>query len=252
MTALQVERDGSLLILTLDRPQVRNAVNRKMAEQVAEAIAELEGDADLRCGVITGAGGTFCSGMDLSAYLDGDLPVATGGFAGLVEAVRRKPLIAAVEGYAVAGGFEIALACEMIVAAENAVFGLPEVSRGLVAGGGGLFRLAERIPRNEAMRLALTGASLDVGRAYELGLVSRIVAVGAALEAARELGEQIVANAPGAVALSQRIVDESRFWPSDERFERQAVLTEGVLESAEATDGARAFTERRAPRWTSS
>ena len=177
-----------MLVITLNRPQSRNAVNAAMAAAIAAALERLDGDDDLRVGILTGAGGSFCAGFDLKAFLAGERATIPGrGFAGIVERPPAKPLIAAVEGYALAGGFEIVLACDLVVAAQGARFGLPEVKRGLLATGGGLLRLPERIPYHHAMEIALTGEAISAARASELGLINRLVEDGQALAQARAL-----------------------------------------------------------------
>ena len=244
------EQRGRILVLTIDRPESRNAIDEATATAIGAALDELDARDELTIGVLTGAGGTFCAGMDLKAFLAGERPTVPGrGFAGIVERSSEKPLIAAVEGYALAGGFEIALACDLIVAAENATFGLPEVRRGLVAAAGGLFRLPERIPYHQAMELILTGDKLAATRAAELGLVNRIVPEGTALASALELAEQIAENAPLAIRAAKRVVVESRDWPLDKAFERQRPIAEPIRSSEDAREGARAFTEKRPPEW---
>jgi enoyl-CoA hydratase len=245
-----VERDGGVLALTLNRPQVRNAINEAAAQAVAAAMAELDGSPELSVAVLTGAGRTFCAGMDLKAFLAGERPSVPGrGFAGLVENPPAKPVIAAVEGAAVAGGFEIALACDLIVAAEDARFGLPEVRRGLVAAGGGLPRLPRHVPYHLAVEWALTGDYLSAAAAQAAGLVSRVTPPGEALDQAIELARHIARNGPLAVTATKRILAESQDWPMTEAFDRQRQITEHVRASADAREGARAFVEKRAPRW---
>jgi enoyl-CoA hydratase len=244
------ERDEGVLVITLNRPEARNAANRALAEGVAAAIDELESDADLRVAILTGAGGTFCSGMDLKAFVTGEMPQIEGrGFAGLTEYRSSKPLIAAVEGYALAGGFELAITCDLIVAAENSAFGIPEVKRGLVAAAGGLVKLPRQIPPRIAMELALTGDFISAQRAYELGLVNRVCAAGEALAGAREMAARIAANGPLAVAASLKTVASAQDWRSDEMFARQQELVMPVINSEDAIEGATAFAEKRAPRW---
>jgi enoyl-CoA hydratase len=243
------ERDGVLLV-TLNRPEQRNAVNRAVAEGIAVALDRLDADDALRVGVLAGAGKGFCAGMDLKAFVAGEKPSVEGrGFAGIVQRPARKPLIAAVEGFAVAGGFEIALACDLIVAARGARFGIPEVKRGLVAAGGALLRLPQRIPYHLAMELALTGDFVDAERAYEVGLVSRLVEPGSAVDAALELAAQIAANGPLALAASKRILVEAPSWPAEELWQRQAQISDPVRTSEDAREGSLAFAEKRAPRW---
>ena len=246
-----VETRGRVLVVTMNRPQARNAINRRASEAIAEALDRLDVDASLSVGVLTGAGGHFCSGMDLKAFLAGERVELEGrGLAGLVERPPNKPLIAAVEGYALAGGCEIALACDLIVAAETAEFGLPEVRRGLIAGSGGLLRLPQRIPRNIAMEYALTGRMMSARDAKGFGLVNRLVAPGAALEGALALANEIAANGPLAVAMTKHAIDSSAGWPAAEIWTRQREILERVIASDDAREGARAFAEKRAAKWT--
>jgi enoyl-CoA hydratase len=245
-----VERRDQILIVTINRPHVRNAVNRAAATGVAAALDQLEADDTLVVGILTGAGGTFCSGMDLKAFLTGQRPEIEGrGLVGLTEAPPTKPMIAAVEGYALAGGCEIALACDLIVAADNAVFGIPEVKRGLVAGSGGLVRLPRCIPSRIAMEYALTGAHLAAPEAHRLGLVNRLTPPGAALAGALRLAGEIAENAPLAVQMSKRIITESADWPMAQMWARQNPLVDGILATDDAQEGARAFAEKRPPQW---
>jgi enoyl-CoA hydratase/carnithine racemase len=244
--AVRVEADGDVLVVTIDRPEARNAVNLAVAEGIAATLERLDRDSALRVGVLTGAGGTFCAGMDLKAFVAGERPHVEGrGFAGIVERPPRKPLIAAVEGWALAGGFEIALSCDLIVAARDARFGIPEVKRGLVAAGGALIRLPRRIPYHVAMELALIGDPIGADRAYELGIVSRLTEPGGALAAAAELAATIAANGPLAVDATKRLLaaDEAAAW------QRQAEIAGPVFASDDAREGASAFAEKRAPVW---
>jgi len=246
-----VERRGATLIITLNRPEVRNAANGALARGVADAVDQLDEDPSLAVGVLTGAGGTFCAGMDLKGFLTGDTPEIPGrGLAGITASPPEKPLIAAVEGYALAGGCEIALACDLIVAATDARFGLPETKRGLVAGGGGLFRLPQRIPAGIALEYALTGDQFGAQDAARWGLVNRLTEPGAALIGALELADRIAANGPLAVRATKQIVVESGEWPVGERWDRQKVLLDRVFNSEDAREGARAFAEKRPPVWT--
>lgn len=245
-----VERADAVLVVTINRPGARNAINTAAAEGIAAAMADLDADDGLAVGVITGAGGGFCAGMDLKAFLAGERPSVPGrGFAGIVQRPPEKPLIAAVEGSAVAGGFEIVLGCDLIVAAEDASFGLPEVKRGLVAAGGGLLRLPERIGYHLAAEWALTGKRVSAVEARDAGLVSRIAAAGGALAEARRLAAEVAGNGPLAVRATKRILGEARDWPRGEAFARQQEIVEPVRSSADAKEGARAFTEKRPPRW---
>lgn len=249
-TEVLTQRDGGVLIITLNRPEAKNAANRALALGVAAAIDELEGDASLRAAILTGAGGTFCSGMDLKAFVTGELPQVEGrGFAGLTEYRCSKPLIAAVEGYALAGGFELAISCDLIVAAENSKFGIPEVKRGLAAAAGGLVKLPKQIPSRIAMELALTGDFISAARAYELGLINRCCEPGEALAQAQDLAAKIVANGPLAVAASLKTVASAQDWNSDEMFARQQEIVMPVFSSQDAIEGATAFAEKRAPDW---
>ncbi|MAK44602.1 MULTISPECIES: crotonase/enoyl-CoA hydratase family protein [unclassified Spongiibacter] len=241
--------DGVMLI-TINRPEAKNSVNLAVAKGIAAAMEELDSNDEIRAAILTGAEGTFCSGMDLKAFVTGELPIIEGrGFAGLVEAPPRKPLIAAVEGFALAGGFELAISCDMIVSAGNAKFGIPEVKRGLVAGAGGLLKLPRQIPRRVAMELALTGDAIDAQRAYDLGLINRVVEAGTALAAARELADKIAANGPMAVLASKQIMNESEEWSSEDMFKKQNDIALPVFASKDAIEGATAFAEKRPPQW---
>jgi enoyl-CoA hydratase len=241
--------DG-VAVVTINRPAARNAVNGAVARGIAVAVEELDARADVSVLVLTGAGGTFSAGMDLKGFLAGDSPVVEGrGFGGIVERPPGKPLIAAVEGYALAGGFELALACDLIVASETAKFGLPEVRRGLVAGAGGLLRLPRRIPYHLAMEIALTGEHFPAARLAEAGLVSRLVPAGQALAGARELAARVALGAPLALAATKRVIAESADWQSGEAFARQGEIIGPVFTSADAMEGAIAFAEKRAPAW---
>ena len=245
-----VERSDSTLVIQINRPGQRNAVNRAVSLGIAAALDELDRSAELRVGILSGRGGSFCSGMDLRAFVDGERPELEGrGFGGLTESPPRKPLIAAVEGYALAGGCELALACDLIVAAEDAWFGLPEVCRGLVAGSGGLVRLRRRIPAAIALEYALTGDRMSAPIAHGWGLVNRLAPPGQALVEALRLAERITANAPLSVAMSKRIMRECADWPESEIWQRQRPLVESVLASQDAQEGARAFAEKRSPLW---
>lgn len=248
--AVLTERRERVLVITLNRPDQRNAVNAALAQGIAAALDELDADAELSVGVITGAGKGFCAGMDLKAFVAGESPhVDDRGFAGITRRAAVKPLIAAIEGFAVAGGLEVALACDLIVAARGAKLGIPEVKRSLVAAGGGLLRLPRVLPRGIAMELALTGEPMLAERGYELGLVNRLAEPGAALETALELAEQIAANGPLALAASKRILNESVDWPEAEFFERQQEIAGPVMRSEDAREGATAFAEKRPPVW---
>ena len=245
---LTSEEDG-ILVVTINRPEAKNAMTKAAAEGIAAAMDRLDSDDNLRVGILTGAGGTFCSGMDLKGFLRGESPSIEGrGFGGIVQKPPQKPLIAAVEGYALAGGLELMIACDLVVASTGAKFGIPEVKRGLVAAAGGVMMLPDQIPERIAMELALTGDFIDAARAYELGLINRITD-GEALAAAKELAASIVANGPLAVRVSKQVIKQSRGWPMDERYTRQTQLIAPVFVSEDAREGAAAFAEKRAPNW---
>lgn len=246
--ATRVE-DG-ILVITMNRPEARNAMNKAVAEGIAEALDRLDAEPALRVAILTGAGGTFCSGMDLKGFLRGESPVVKGrGFGGLVLKPPVKPLIAAVDGYALAGGLELMIACDLVVASAGAKFGIPEAKRGLAAGAGGLMRLPDQIPYRVAMELALTGNFIDVERAMALGLINRI-SEGPAIDGAMALAREITDNGPAAVRVSKQIISESRGWPQGERWERQDALLPEVFQSPDAREGAAAFAEKRKPNWT--
>jgi enoyl-CoA hydratase len=248
--AVLTETGDGIAVITINRPEARNAVNGEVARAMAAAIDEFEADGDVRVLIVTGAGGTFSAGMDLKAFLAGDHPVVEGrGLAGITERPPAKPVIAAVEGYALAGGFEIALSCDLIVASETAKFGLPEVRRGLAAGAGGLLRLPRRIPYHLAMEIVLTGEHFPADRLHQAGLVSKVVGAGQALAGARELAARVALGAPLALAASKRVIVESADWSSDEAFARQGEVIGPVFVSADAMEGAVAFAEKRTPVW---
>ncbi|MGO8905221.1 MAG: crotonase/enoyl-CoA hydratase family protein [Solirubrobacteraceae bacterium] len=249
-SAVLKERRGNVLLITINRPEVRNAVNAAVAAGIAGALEELDGDDEVSVGVLTGAGGFFCAGMDLGAFVKGEAPwFGDRGFAGIAQRSARKPLIAAVERFAVAGGMEIALACDLIVAARGANLGIPEVKRSLVAAGGALLRLPRRIPYHVAMELALTGDPLPAERLHELGLVNRLSEPGEAVEVALELAAALVRNGPLALIASKRILQEQFDWSSSDMWERQGEITGPVMTSEDAREGATAFKEKRDPVW---
>ena len=245
-----ITHEDGIVIVTINRPAQRNAVNRAVSYGVCAAIDELDARDDLRVGILTGAGGNFCSGMDLKAFLRGEITRVEGrGILGIAMTPPKKPLIAAVEGYALAGGFEAALACDLLVAAHNAQFGLPEVKRGLAAAAGGLLRLPRLIPQRIAMEIALTGDMVSAERLERYGLINALVEPGEALAEAMRLARRIIANAPMSVAASKRVIVEQRDWPLAEMFERQQEITGPVLASEDAGEGAAAFAGRRAAIW---
>jgi enoyl-CoA hydratase len=244
------ERLGNVLLITLNRPEVRNAVNAALAAGVAGALDELDENPSLSVGVLTGTGGFFCAGMDLGAFVKGEVPwFGDRGFAGLAQRASRKPLIAAIEGFAVAGGMEIALACDLIVAAKGAKMGIPEVTRSLVAAGGALLRMPRRMPYHVVMELALTGDPLPAERFHELGLVNRVTEPGGAVDGALELAGRLAKNGPLALIASKQILQQQYDWSTDEMWERQGAITGPVFASEDAKEGASAFKEKREPAW---
>ncbi|MGW1801839.1 crotonase/enoyl-CoA hydratase family protein [Streptomyces sp. NPDC001984] len=244
------ERRDSVLTITIDRPAQKNAIDHEVAVQLAAAVDLLDADPELSVGVLTGAGGVFSAGMDLKAFARGELPLLPGrGLGGLTRAVVRKPLIAAVEGWALGGGFELVLSCDLIVAAEDARFGFPEVTRGLVAAEGGLVRLPRRLPYHVAVRVLLTGEPLTAAEGKEYGLIHELTPPGAALDGARELAGRVARNAPLALTAVKEVLRETQGLNESDAFRRQDELTSGLATSEDAQEGARAFTEKRAPVW---
>lgn len=247
-----VDVENGIMTVTINRADKKNAANYAVAEGVAAAMDELDSNTSIRVAIITGAGGNFCAGMDIKAYLKGELPIfEERGFAGVAQQPPVKPLIAAVEGFALAGGCELALACDAIIAADNAQFGMAEVKRGMVAAGGGLLYLPRQIPQRLALEMAMTGDSISGQRAAEIGLINRAVPAGQALAGARELAAIIAKNAPLAVAASKRVVVESRDWSRSEMFDKQSEILYPVFGSEDAIEGAQAFAEKREPQWKS-
>jgi enoyl-CoA hydratase len=248
--AVLTERRDRVLIITLNRPEVRNAVNAALAEGIAAALDELDSDDELSVGILTGAGGFFSAGMDLGAFVKGESPyVGDRGFAGITQRASEKPLIAAIEGFAVAGGLEVALSCDLIVAAEGAKLGIPESKRSLVAAGGALLRMPQRMPYHVVMELALTGGTFAAERFHELGLVNRLAAPGTAVDVAIELAEAIGKNGPLALVAAKRILQEQSDWSTGEMWEKQGAIAGPVMASEDAKEGASAFKEKREPRW---
>src|SRR3954464_1189585 len=246
---LTEERDG-ILIITINRPGARNSVNADVANGMAAALDRLDAEDNLRVGIVTGAGGYFSAGMDLKAFMQGQSPYADErGFAGITQRASRKPLIAAVDGFALAGGFEIALSCDLIVASREARFGIPEVKRSLVAAAGALLRLPKRIPYHLAMELALTGEPISAERAHEIGIVNRLAEPGTALDTALELASQIVKNAPLALIASKQILQNAVDWSEEEGWAKQGEISGPVFTSEDAREGATAFAEKREPVW---
>ncbi|MGH8996694.1 MAG: crotonase/enoyl-CoA hydratase family protein [Acidimicrobiales bacterium] len=247
------ERRGPVEIITLNRPEARNAVNGAVTSAMTEALDELEKDETLRVIILTGAGDkAFCAGMDLKAFASGQggsIGGSTGGFAGLGRRHVPVPVIAAVNGPALAGGFELMLACDMVVAADHAIFGIPEVKRGLLAAGGGLVRLPKRLPLAIAMELALTGDSLTAERALELGLVNRVVPGDRVLDEALALAGRIIENAPLSVRYGREITIQAADVSEEEAWKLSDAATQKVFTSADALEGPTAFAEKRAPNW---
>jgi len=247
---VQVEQREGVQIITINRPEAKNSLNKAVAEAIAAAVDELDASDDLRVGVLTGAGGVFSAGMDLKAFLRGESPSIEGrGLCGITQTPPRKPLIGAVEGWALAGGFELLLACDLVVAAETARFGVPEVKRSLVAGAGAAMLLPRRVPFALALELLLTGDPLPAPRAAEIGLVNRLTAEGKALDGALELASTIAQNGPLAVAATKAIARNSADWTLDEGWQRQSELMQPVFASEDAREGATAFAEKRPPVW---
>jgi enoyl-CoA hydratase/carnithine racemase len=245
---------GAVAQLVLNRPAKRNAVTPGMARLLEEAVDRLERSPGFRVGVLSGEGdAAFCAGADLGCISRGEgaqLSTARGGFAGFARYPRRKPIIAAVQGYALAGGFEIALACDLLVAERTARFGLPEVTRGLIANGGGLLRLASSLPRARALDLILTGRTMTAAEAAELGLVSRVAEPGQGLSEALRLAGEIAANAPAAVRESLFLANAAAYAPSPQTWELCAEIAQRLRAGGDAIEGATAFLERRDPAWT--
>lgn len=263
MPNTQVENDAShiglvmqgphVAVVTLLRPEARNAINAPMAQDLEHVVQRLEADDQVRAVVLTGAGDkAFCSGADLREVAAGrldDLFTTGGGFAGFVNAERRKPWIAAVNGFALAGGCEIALACDMIVAAEDAQFGLPEVTRGLIASAGGLYRLPRALPKAIALEMIATGQPLPAARALTLGLVNMLCSREELLDRALALADTIASNAPLAVAASLKIARSAAVFTDTQLHEQGDREQAALAGTADFREGATAFVEKRAPRW---
>jgi enoyl-CoA hydratase len=243
---------GSVGLIRLNRPQARNAVNSSVASGLEQCIDLLEAANNLQVAVLAGAPPVFCAGADLKEIAQGNAPslvTARGGFAGFVRRERGKPVIAAVDGAALAGGMEIVLACDLVVAAEGATFGLPEVKRSLAAAAGGLFRVGRRIPLNLAMELALTGDPMTAARAHALGLVNVLCADGQAQDTALALAGRIAANAPLAIRQARKIVAVSPYITETEGWRLSAEAERALMGSGDQVEGVRAFIEKRPPNW---
>ncbi len=243
------ERRGRTLIITINRPEARNAINAAVSHGLAAAVEELDGDDELSLAVLTGAGGNFCAGMDLKAFVAGENVLVPGRGLGFTEGPPRKPIIAAVEGFALAGGTELVLATDLVVASREAKFGIPEVKRGLVAGAGGLFRLPKRIPYQKALEYALTGDAFTAPEAHSYGFVNTLTEPGQALDGALELADRISRNGPLAVTVPKEIMVKAAGWSDDEAFANQVPLLAPIFGSEDAREGATAFAEKRAPVW---
>lgn len=245
------EARGKVLLITLNRPEQRNSVNRDLAEALAAALDMLDTSPELSVGVLCGNGKGFSAGMDLKAFVEGGMPNLPGrGFAGIAERAATKPLIAAVEGFALAGGLEIALSCDLLVASKGTRLGIPEVGVGLFAGAGALLRLPRVLPYGLAMEMALTADPITAERAYELGLVNRLVEPGEALNVALELAERIARNAPLGLAASKQLIREQQGRTEAEFWAYQDTVLSSVFASKDAIEGATAFAEKRSPNWT--
>ena len=249
MSEVTTDIQDGVIIVTLNRPEAKNAMNKAAAEGIRAAMQQLDDDSSLNAGIITGAGGTFCSGMDLKGFLKGESPMVEGyGFGGICQKSPEKPLIAAIEGYALAGGMELAIACDLRVANDKAQFGIPEVKRSLVAAAGGLLHLSSIVGKGVAMELALTGDFIDAQRAYEVGFVNRLTE-GAALDEAMKLATSIAANGPLALKASKKIVNDRPDWTSENMWQEQTKIMMPVFASDDSKEGARAFAEKRKPVW---
>jgi enoyl-CoA hydratase len=247
MEAVLTEKRGRVLLVTLNRPEAMNAVDGALAAGLATAMERLDGEPGVTVGVIAGAGRGFSAGMDLKAFARGE---DVDPFARFLREGARKPLIAAIEGFALAGGLELALACDLLVAARGARLGIPEVGVGLFAAGGGLLRLPNRVGHSKAMEMALTGDPLTAEEAASLGLLARLTVPGEALDAALELAERIARNAPLAVAASKELIDAAQRLTAQEFWAFQQPLKASVFTSSDAAEGPRAFAEKRAPVWS--
>ncbi len=251
MSELLRERQGNIEILTINRPEARNAINLATATALSDALDEIETDDDVRVVVLTAAGDkAFSAGMDLKAFATGEFPITEKGFGGITKRDFPKPLIAACNGSALAGGCEIMLSCDLVVTADHAKFGIPEVARGLVAGAGGLIRLPNRIPRAIALEMALTAEPIDANRALEIGLVNRVVPGDQLMTEAMALAGRIAKNAPLAVRLSKQVMLQASELPEAEAWGVNDAVFGEIGRSSDAMEGAIAFAEKREPNWT--
>jgi len=251
MSELLRERHGHIEILTINRPEARNAINLATATALSAALDDIEADDGVRVVVLTAAGDkAFSAGMDLKAFASGEFPITEKGFGGITKRDFPKALIAACNGSALAGGCEIMLSCDLVVAADHAKFGIPEVARGLVAGAGGLIRLPKRIPRAIALELALTGEPIDAQRALQIGLVNRVVPGDQLMTEAMALAERIAKNAPMAVRLSKQVMKQAAELTEAEGWVVNDAVFGEIGRSSDAMEGAIAFAEKREPNWT--
>ena len=246
-SAVLTERRGRVLVITLNRPEAMNAINGALSEGLRSAVQELDSDSGLTAGVVTGAGKGFCSGMDLKAFSRGE---DIGPMLEFVQNGAAKPLVGAIEGFALAGGLELALSCDLLVAARGAKLGIPEVGVGLFAAGAGLFRLPGRVGYGTAMEMAITGDPITAEEAADHGLVSRLTEPGEALSAALVLAERIAQNAPLAVAASKQLIRATQGATEEELWKIQRPHMATVWKSGDAKEGPRAFAEKRPPEWT--
>jgi enoyl-CoA hydratase len=243
------ERRGNVLIVTINRPEARNACNLAVAKGISEAMDLIDGDDDLFLGILTGAGGNFSAGADLKATSRGERPVTERGGFGMFSRPPRKPMIAAVEGYAVGGGFELCLSCDLIVASRTAQMGLPEVRHNLIAIGGALFRLPKRMPYHIAMELALTGKPRPAEFFEKYGVVNRLVAPGQALDAALSFADELLVSGPTALSASKEIIFQGGNWTEEEAWERQVPFAQEAMNAEDRQEGLIAFAEKRKPVW---
>lgn len=246
------EIKGRVGVLKINRPDKKNAVNGDVARGMEEAIDKLEADPEVWLGVLTGEGNVFCAGADLKAINEGkaaELATERGGFAGIASRARTKPIIAAVDGPALAGGTEIVLSCDLVVASTSATFGIPEAKRSLVAAAGGLFRLPRLLPRNIALEMGLTGDPITAERAYHFGLVNELCEPGQALETAMALAGRVAANAPLAVRETRRLMLELGFADDETGFRESGRSMMGLADSEDFWEGPKAFLEKRPPEW---
>ncbi len=246
---IKTERNGHILVITIDRPEARNAFDHISSQGMQEAMDLLDNTDELFIGIIRSSSEHFCAGADLKAAAKGGTRSTERGGFGILKRPSRKPLIAAVEGYAVGGGFEMCLACDIIIASETAKFGLPEVRHNVVAIGGGLFRLPKRMPHHLAMEMALTGEFRDADYMYKWGVINQLTDAGKAFEAALAFAEKMLPNGPTAVAASKEIIFQSTEWNEKEAWAKQMDIANIALKSEDRTEGLKAFAERRKPIW---